>query len=389
MDKLKAQVADHVIPVDRERFDAEAWQLEPEAVGALMAKMKVKGVPLSEFAKSPPYRGILTGFNEAFLIDADARASIVKSDVKAADVIKPYLRGQDIKRWHPEWVGLWMISLKSSSDHPWPWSDAGEKAEAIFAKTYPGVYAHLLPHKPALVARQDQGRYWWELRSCAYWDQFDKHKIVFPEITWHSQWCIDTIGTLCNNTAYILNSTDPWILCVLNSPAAWCFAWRNAIHGKDEALRYIKDFVHDFPIPKPSKSQKTAATTLTQRLISITRLHQSTRAEMLDWLKAQFEIDKPSTKLQDSINMESDEFLSEVKKHLPKKTGLSSPQVKALREEYARAIEPARMLAAEARGLEIQVHDLVNEAYGLTPEEVALMWDTAPPRMPIPRPPGV
>ncbi len=63
--------------------------------------------------------------------------------------------------------------------------------------------------------------------------------------------------------------------------------------------------------------------------------------------------------------------------------------MKKLRDEYVRAIEPARALADEARGLELRIHDLVNEAYGLTPEEVRLMWDTAPPRMPIQRPPGI
>ena len=60
--------------------------------------------------------------------------------------------------------------------------------------------------------------------------------------------------------------------------------------------------------------------------------------------------------------------------------------LRALREEYTRSIEPARVLAAEARALEVKISDLVNAAYGLTPDEVRLMWDTAPPRMPIPRP---
>jgi hypothetical protein len=72
-----------------------------------------------------------------------------------------------------------------------------------------------------------------------------------------------------------------------------------------------------------------------------------------------------------------------------KSRDLTSPQLKKLRDEYARSIDPARVLADEARGLELQIHDLVNEAYGLTPDEVRLMWDTAPPRMPIARPPGI
>jgi hypothetical protein len=59
-----------------------------------------------------------------------------------------------------------------------------------------------------------------------------------------------------------------------------------------------------------------------------------------------------------------------------------------LREEYARSIDPARVLAAEALTLENELSHLVNEAYSLTPEEVALMWETAPPRMPVAGPLG-
>lgn len=65
------------------------------------------------------------------------------------------------------------------------------------------------------------------------------------------------------------------------------------------------------------------------------------------------------------------------------------PALKSLRDEYARTIEPARQLAAEALTLEHKVSDLVNEAYGLTSDEIRLMWDTAPPRMPIARPADV
>jgi hypothetical protein len=81
--------------------------------------------------------------------------------------------------------------------------------------------------------------------------------------------------------------------------------------------------------------------------------------------------------------------VAEVQKRRGKKKPLSAAGLRGLREEYARTIEPARLLAAEALALEGRLSDLVNAAYGLTPEEVRLMWDTAPPRMPIPRPPHI
>ncbi len=84
--------------------------------------------------------------------------------------------------------------------------------------------------------------------------------------------------------------------------------------------------------------------------------------------------------------MDSDAFVAEIKKLRGKKQPLSAAALRSLRDEYARTIEPARQLVAEARALERQLDGLVNEAYGLTPDEVNLLWDTAPPRMPIPDP---
>ena len=95
------------------------------------------------------------------------------------------------------------------------------------------------------------------------------------------------------------------------------------------------------------------------------------------------EVEKPTLKLQTPFGLDCDGFVLEVKKVRGKKKLLSSAALANLREEYTRSIEPARALAAEALCLEREVSDLVNEAYGLTPDEVALMWQTAPPRMPI------
>jgi len=110
---------------------------------------------------------------------------------------------------------------------------------------------------------------------------------------------------------------------------------------------------------------------------------------LLDWFKVEYDIEKPSMKLQDPISLDSDAVVSEIKKRRGKKNPLSAAALKALRDEDARTLEPARRLQAEAMALENQLSDLVNAAYGLTPADVKLMWDTAPPRMPIPRPPGI
>jgi len=99
-----------------------------------------------------------------------------------------------------------------------------------------------------------------------------------------------------------------------------------------------------------------------------------------------YAVEKPTKKLDSLLDMDSDALLAEVKKIRGKKRPLTAAALQNLREEYSRSIEPARALAVEALGLENEISCLVNEAYGLTPEQIALMWETAPPRMPIPKP---
>jgi type I restriction-modification system DNA methylase subunit len=383
IDDLSRQIELEGVELPLSQLGADAWQLEPGGVNDILAKIRGKGVPIAEFASVKPLSGIKTGLNEAFLVDTATKNSLVTADPQCTAILKPFMRGQDFSRWNADWAGFWMIVLKSSENHLWPWSDSGMAAEGIFERTYPAIHAHLNQYRDALTKRQDQGRYWWELRSCAYWAEFDSPKIMYPEITWRPEWTLDTSGMLCNNTAYILPSNDPWIVTVVNSPISWWYAWRNAIHGKDEALRFIKEFVQDFPIPTPMPGQIDVAAKNVGRLVEIMRTQQTTRRQILDWLRVEYEVEKSTLKLQSPFDLDCDCFVAEVKKVRGKKKPLSAAALANLREEYARSIDPARALAAEALTLENEVSNLVNEAYGLTPEEVALMWQTAPPRMPI------
>src|ERR1019366_1667675 len=277
-----------------------------------------------------------------------------------------------------------MIVMASSENRNWPWSKLGAEAEAAFTRTYPAIHAHLNQFRKQLEARQDQGRYWWELRSCAYWAEFDRPKLMYPEISWRQQWCLDSAGTLCNNTAYFLPTDDTWVLAAANAPITWWFAWRRAVHGKDEALRFIKEFVQDLPIPRPTPQQRQAAHATVRRLIEITSHQQQTQRTLLDWLRVEYAIEKPSNKLLAVTELDSDTWVGEVKRIRDKKQPLTAAGVQGLREEYTRTIDPARTLAAETLTLERTLSDLVNQAYALTPAEIALMWKTAPPRMPIP-----
>jgi hypothetical protein len=156
---------------------------------------------------------------------------------------------------------------------------------------------------------------------------------------------------------------------------------------KDEALSPVAFRMEKLPIAEPTAAIREAADTAVRRLIELTSRQQQTQRTLLDWLRVEYGIEKPSNKLLTPTELDSNTWISEVKRIRGKKQPLSSAGLHALRDEYTRTIEPTRALAAETLRLERALSDLVNQAYALTPAEIQLMWQTAPPRMPIP-PPG-
>ena len=167
---------------------------------------------------------------------------------------------------------MWMIVMKSSENYPWPWADAGDNAEAEFAKQIPAIHSHLTTFRDTLKARQDQGRYWWELRSCSYWSSFDEPKLCIQRIAFHPRVGLDTTGMFLNDSAIIVPTTDTWTLGCLNSAAMWYFSFRHFPHKKDEALSMDIACVEELPIPEPSEKHRNDANSHVTRLIEIKSL---------------------------------------------------------------------------------------------------------------------
>jgi len=386
---LLPQVAAASFPLPRAAFTRESWVLEPPEVLALLDKIGRAGVPLAEYAGVKPLYGIKTGLNEAFLIEQATRDRLVREDPRLAEIIRPFLRGQDIQRWYSPPSGLHMIVMKSSGDHPWPWADAGDGAEALFRATYPALHAHFKPLEEKLRKREDQGRHWWELRACAYYDLFQRTKIIYNDITWSAQFNIDLNGNFLINTTYFLASTDNWLALVLNAPVGWWYSWRKAQHGKDEALRYFTSFVENYPVPAKARTLAVETETLAKQLHSACGEYDNHGKALRDWYRNEFGLDRLPGKLLEPFGMDRDEFAAAVRSAMGRRTILSSTAVQAIHREHDLRVVPMGTIRSQVVRLESQLSDLVNAAYGLTPDEVALMWRTAPPRMPIAPPAGV
>jgi type I restriction-modification system DNA methylase subunit len=381
---LASYIETHRFAVPQAKLDRAGWSLDPPEVRALLDKLRQNGVPLAEHTQVKPYRGVLTGLNEAFLIDQATKERLCREDPRSTQVMRKYLRGQDIARWTPEWAQQWMIVLASSSDGDSPWANATDEiaAERIFQKSFTALHAHMKALEPALRKRSDHGRFWWELRSCAYYNVFEQSKVIYSDILWQADFCVAPAGTYCNNTSYVLPIDDAWLLACLNSPAMWNYLWRTAQHGKDEALRMFTEYVVTVPIARTNERLRARVNTDVSAISDASRLFYVARSSVLDVLRVEYDIESPGNALSDFPNLDSEAFVREVKKRRPKGNPLTPVALKALRMLFETEVPPILEKRAAILKCEREIADAVHEAYGLTPEDLKLLRDTAPPRMP-------
>lgn len=242
----------------------DGWQLEPLARRGLLERIRAAGMPLGQYVEGRFYRGILTGFNDAFVIDGPTKDRLIAEHASSAEIIKPFLRGRDIKRWRVEPQDLWLIRIESSENVKHPWTGLpDDEAEAAFAKALPAIHGFMSAYRRELVKRYDQGKYFWELRSCAYWQEFEQPKIAVPAISDQPNAAFDNGQHYTNNKATIFVTNSPWlVLATLNSPVGIWFARQNFATKQGGFFDFEPRYSGTFPIPRASASDARWLVTL-------------------------------------------------------------------------------------------------------------------------------
>ncbi len=242
----------------------ESFTFSDENTSALKAKIERIGTPLKEWQGLNIYRGILTGYNEAFIITTEKRNEILANckdeaeKERTAKLIRKMLRGRDIKRYSYEWAGLWVINTHNGYKN-----QNGEKVEAINIKHYPSLKKHFDEFYPQLEKRADKGLAPYNLRNCAYIEEFEREKIVYSEIVRKPQFYLDTkLNFYAEATSFILTGENlKYLIAFLNNDFV-AFIFKTFYAGGnlgENGFRYKKAFLEKLPIPKiNSKNQKLA-----------------------------------------------------------------------------------------------------------------------------------
>lgn len=215
------------------KLNDTGWTLADGQVLALKEKIEKMGTPLKDWDVKI-YRGILTGLNEAFIIDTPTKERFCAEDPKSAEILKPILRGRDIGRYSYEWKGLWIIAIESG------WTNKNRRKEApetYFKRIYPTIHRHLKQIGDGIMSgeikvkgkglyqRDDQGDYWWELRPCDYYREFEGEKIIYGQFR-QGEFALDSKGCYLSSNEYMIisdRSTLKYFLAILNSKLAYFY----------------------------------------------------------------------------------------------------------------------------------------------------------------------
>ncbi len=261
-------------------LNENGWTIGNQEEAELKFKIESLGVRLCGLDYQINY-GLKTGFNEAFFMTTEKRNQLVSDDSSNADFIKPALRGKDVSKFNYVWKDIWVLLIKQGVTNEQ--NISGINPEKFFSNSYPSIYSHLKEigdsikgKGKGLYARDDQGDYWWELRPCVYYDEFEKSKIVWGELSDSQKFAYDDSGMYANNTIFFITGNNlKYLLSILNSKVAkWYFNEISTSSGMG-TNRWLKYKIELLPIVQPADEQKESVEKLTNIIISMKKQNPS------------------------------------------------------------------------------------------------------------------
>jgi adenine-specific DNA-methyltransferase len=285
LDRFTELAKSAAVPLPQESFGENSWQLGSPAVLRLLEKLSRAGKPLREFVGARVSRGLTTGLNEAFVVDRATRDRLVREHKSSAEILKPYMRGKDINRWRAEFADQFIVKIESSENQDHPWSGKSKKdAEEIFAKTYPAIYSHFENLRSELINRDDQGKYFWEQRSCKYWQEFGKPKIVSTKISIRPTFALDSEKHYLGNTAYFFPAATSgrFLLGLLNSNLFFTYAKTVFVEKQGGWFEVQPDALESFPIPAASAAEQAALSGLVDGILAAKRTGDAAKVTALE-----------------------------------------------------------------------------------------------------------
>jgi len=246
-DDLSVYVKENEFDIESRFLHEKGWSLVDEETQSLIDTLEDSGESLGNYLDGKIHFGIKTGLNDAFIISPEKRDELVERDPRSEERIREFPKGKDLKGPYapiPERRHLIFF--------PNGWTDAHAPDDrdewAWLREQYPAITDHLAPFEERARERWDQGEYWWELRACSYYDEFEEPKILYPSVADRGSFTLDEEGVFADKTCYFIPSADKYLLGVLNSSLLFFYFSNIAVERQNGFYEYLTQYVERFPI---------------------------------------------------------------------------------------------------------------------------------------------
>ena len=204
----------------------------PDVVN-LLERLRNAGTPLGQYVETPSHFGIKTGIDDAFVVDRETRDKLIANHSSSADILKPFLRGRDIRRWQVDAQDLWLIFAY----------------QGIEIGAYPAIQKHLKKYRDSLSKRAGKQK-WYELQAVpGDSEYFTQPKLVCPNHYNHQTFAVDKEGLYCGDTCYLIPTEETWLCGVLNSSVVEWFYSQVSDQLTADELRALSGYMQQIPIP--------------------------------------------------------------------------------------------------------------------------------------------
>ncbi|WP_304035986.1 Eco57I restriction-modification methylase domain-containing protein [Mesonia mobilis] len=337
----------------------------------VLEKIKENTISLDQFVNKKIFYGIKTGKNDAFVIDEVKKNELISKNAKNENRIKILATGKEIKRNTFDFQQKYLMFTGYDDDIP---------------QKYPDILEELDKYKNGLIKRYDQGLNYWNLRACAYYEEMQQPKIIYPRINSQGNFYLDEKGKvfLLDNNFFI--STDSKsLLALLNSKLIFFYLKNICTTLQGGFYDFRRDKIKTIPINKNFNESDLELSNISEKLILATKNSHNQAEKFQNYLLSQFPVEKLSKKLQNWHELDFGEFIKELNKainaanrerrkneqpELPKLTKKDEFEWMELFEDNKKK---AVALQTQINQLDHQIDQMVYELYGLTEEEIKIV----------------
>lgn len=364
--KMQGNVDINIAPnkyVIQSHLTVDSWFFQNAEMVEVLKKVTAYKTIKEQYGKC--YRGLLTGLNEAFIINEETKSELVGQDANSDELIKPIFEGRDLNKWNNSPLPKYLICTHNGYDDIPP----------INIEDYPAIKDYLLSFEPQLSKRYDKGNTPFNLRNCAYQPLFYQPKIIWGNLQNSNKFSLDERGTIISAPACMLPTDKKALLGVLNSKLVWAFLTNICIVRNGGYIEVKPQYFEKIPVPLLEGELSEALIASVENELLLNEQLQAKRNRFLRRLSENFEGIKITGALSTFDQLTFAEFMKELKKQKIKLSLSLQDEWEDYFNDYRTACQE---LSAQIATTNNEIDLCVYKLYGLTYDEVLIVDPETP-----------